>query len=75
LGKDQGTQVRIVPWREQAHDVTCRPKKNRSRSKGALGEMAKGTEDGIKRHARSNKLLAGSHRGIEAPSGNQVFLV
>src|SRR5437899_812177 len=48
LGTDQGTQVRISRWLEQAHDVGCSPKKNRSRSKGSMGEMAKGTEDGIK---------------------------
>lgn len=48
MGTDQRTQVRINPWREQAHDVTCSPKKNRSRSKGTLGEMAEGAEDGVK---------------------------
>jgi hypothetical protein len=71
LGKDQGRQVRISPWREQAHDVGWGSQKNCSGSKGSMGKMAKGTEDGISGHIRSQTKCRRGH--IKAASGNGVL--
>ena len=71
----KGRKFRLIPDANKRTMSAGARRRIAAAQKGSMGEMAKGTEDGIKGHTRSpNKLPPVSHRGRIGQRGVNICL-